>query len=52
MAREVLPEEAERRSGDRSAMAADALTTAGRDAVSLAGGVTAWGGKGLPTEKG
>ena len=39
------------RSGDRSAMAADALAGAGRDAVSLAGGVTAWARAGLPLEK-
>ncbi len=40
------------RSGDRSAMAADALAAAGHEAASLAGGLTAWAGKGLPTHEG
>ena len=36
------------RSGHRSAIAARTLTRAGREAVSLRGGITAWGRAGLP----
>ena len=35
--------------GERSLMAAQALSGAGRDAVSLAGGIGAWQRAGLPT---
>ena len=35
--------------GERSLMAAQALSGAGRDAVSLAGGIGAWQKAGLPT---
>ena len=35
--------------GERSLMAAQALSGAGRDAVSLAGGIGAWQDAGLPT---
>ncbi len=35
--------------GERSLMAAQALGRAGRDAVSLAGGIAAWQQAGLPT---
>ena len=38
------------RSGDRSAVAADAFTAAGYDAVSLAGGIVAWQEGGRPVE--
>ena len=38
------------RSGDRSAVAADAFTAAGYDAVSLAGGIVAWQEAGRPVE--
>ena len=38
--------------GERSLMAAQALSGAGRDAVSLAGGIGAWEEAGLPVEKG
>ena len=38
------------RSGDRSAVAADAFTAAGYDAVSLAGGIVAWEEGGRPVE--
>jgi len=37
--------------GERSLMAAQALTGAGRDAVSLAGGIGAWENAGLPITK-
>ena len=37
--------------GERSLMAAQALSGAGRDAVSLAGGIAAWSNAGLPTEE-
>jgi len=37
--------------GERSLMAAQALSGAGRDAVSLAGGIGAWEQAGLPTAK-
>jgi rhodanese-related sulfurtransferase len=37
--------------GERSLMAAQALSGAGRDAVSLAGGIGAWQEAGLPTER-
>ena len=37
--------------GERSLMAAQALSGAGADAVSLAGGIAAWQQAGLPTEK-
>jgi rhodanese-related sulfurtransferase len=37
--------------GERSLMAAQALSGAGRDAVSLAGGIGAWQDAGLPTER-
>ena len=37
--------------GERSLMAAQALAGAGRDAVSLAGGIGAWEQAGLPTAK-
>ena len=37
--------------GERSLMAAQALAGAGRDAVSLEGGIGAWQAAGLPTEK-
>lgn len=36
------------RSGSRSAMAADALRVAGRDAASVEGGIQAWEQAGLP----
>jgi rhodanese-related sulfurtransferase len=36
--------------GERSLMAAQALSGAGREAVSLAGGIGAWRDAGLPTE--
>lgn len=36
--------------GERSLMAAQALSGAGRDAVSLRGGIGAWQEAGLPTE--
>jgi rhodanese-related sulfurtransferase len=38
------------RSGNRSAMAADAFAQAGYDAYNLAGGVLAWQESGLPLE--
>jgi rhodanese-related sulfurtransferase len=38
------------RSGDRSAVAADAFTASGFDAVSLAGGIVAWEESGRPVE--
>ena len=37
--------------GERSLMAAQALSGAGREAVSLEGGIGAWQAAGLPTEK-
>ena len=37
--------------GERSLMAAQALSGAGRDAVSLAGGIGAWQEAGLPTDR-
>ncbi|MDQ3587681.1 MAG: rhodanese-like domain-containing protein [Actinomycetota bacterium] len=37
--------------GERSLMAAQALSGAGRDAVSLAGGIGAWEAAGLPVAK-
>jgi rhodanese-related sulfurtransferase len=37
--------------GERSLMAAQALSGAGQDAVSLAGGIAAWNDAGLPTEE-
>ncbi len=37
--------------GERSLMAAQALAGAGRDAVSMAGGIGAWQNAGLPTTK-
>jgi len=37
--------------GERSLMAAQALSGAGRDAVSLAGGIGAWEQAGLPTAR-
>jgi rhodanese-related sulfurtransferase len=37
--------------GERSLMAAQALSGAGRDAVSLAGGIGAWQDAGFPTER-
>jgi rhodanese-related sulfurtransferase len=38
------------RLGNRSAMAAQAFRTAGYDAYSMAGGLTAWAEEGLPLE--
>jgi rhodanese-related sulfurtransferase len=38
------------RSGSRSAMAADALRVAGREAHSVSGGIEAWKAAGLPVE--
>lgn len=38
------------RSGDRSAMPADAFREAGFDAYNLAGGIVAWSEAGLPLE--
>jgi rhodanese-related sulfurtransferase len=38
------------RTGERSAMAAEALRAAGRDARSLEGGLAAWAERGLPLE--
>ena len=37
--------------GERSLMAAEALSGAGRDAVSVAGGIGAWEQAGLPVTK-
>jgi hydroxyacylglutathione hydrolase/adenylyltransferase/sulfurtransferase len=38
------------RVGSRSGMAADAFRSAGYDAYSMAGGLVAWDGRGLPLE--
>lgn len=38
------------RSGDRSAMAAEAFSASGWDATSLQGGILAWSEQGLPLE--
>ena len=38
------------RAGERSAVAADALSAAGREAYSMAGGLLAWAERGLPLE--
>lgn len=38
------------RSGDRSAMAAEAFSASGWDATSLQGGILAWADSGLPLE--
>ncbi len=40
------------RSGHRSTLAARTLTAAGREALSLRGGMNAWGRAGLPVRKG